>query len=137
MIYEGNKWFLKEQMTCNARQGFLEGPLVWNVIYDDFLRIYLPVGRSIFGFTDNVLVVCAAEDVGNQGLRINQSLWRVNRWLDSRSLEMSLEKTEALLLTDQRSFKYLNIILGEHEIAWSRSIKYLGVQLGQRLSFSE
>ena len=39
MIYEGEKWSFKEQMTCGAPQGSRVGPLVWNVIYDDFLRM--------------------------------------------------------------------------------------------------
>ena len=50
-------------------------------------------------------------------------------WLDSRSLKMAPEKTEALLVTDRRSFQYSRIRLGEHEIEWKKSIKYLRVQL--------
>ena len=47
------------------------------------------------------------------------------------------EKTEALLVTDRRSFKYPRIVLGEHEIEWKKSVKYLGVQLDRRLCFGE
>ena len=50
---------------------------------------------------------------------------------------MAPEKTEALLVTDRRSFKYPRIVLGKHEIKWKKSIKYLGVQLDRRLSFGE
>ena len=50
---------------------------------------------------------------------------------------MAPEKTEALLVTDRRSFQYPKIVLGEHEIKWEKSIKYLGVQLDRRLSFGE
>ena len=41
---------------------------------------------------------------------------------------MAPEKTEALLVTDRRSFQYPKIALGEHEIEWKMSIKYLEVQ---------
>ena len=41
VIYEGDKWSLKEEMTCGAPQGSRMGPLVWNVMYDDFLRMDL------------------------------------------------------------------------------------------------
>ena len=81
--------------------------------------------------------MCSAEDVGILELRINESLWRAKRWLDSRGLKIAPEKTEALLVTDRRSFQYPRIVLGEHEVAWKTSIKYLGVQLDRRLSFSE
>ena len=52
-------------------------------------------------------------------------------------LKMAPEKTEALLVTDRRSFIYPKILLGEHEIKWKKSIKYLGVQLDRRLIFGE
>ena len=132
-----SKWSLKEEMTCGAPQGSRVGPLVWNVMYDDILRMDLPAGTSIIGFADEALVVCDADDVGILELRINESLWREKRLLDSRCLKMALEKTEALLVTDRRSFQYPTIVLGEHEIEWKKIIKYLGVQLDRRLSFGE
>ena len=74
MIFEGDKWSLKEEMTCGAPQGSQVGPLVCNVIYEDFLRLELPAGTSIIGFQDDALVVCDAEDVRILELRINESL---------------------------------------------------------------
>ena len=76
-------------MTCGAPQGSWVGPLVWNVMYDDFLRLDLAAGKSIIGFTDDALVVCATEDVRLLELRINESLWRAKCWLDSRGLKMA------------------------------------------------
>ena len=116
-IYEGDKWSFKAEMTRGALQGSL-------------------VGTSI-SFVDNALIVCAADDVGILELRINKSLRRAKRWLDSRSLEMTLEKTETLLVRDRRSFRYPKIVLGEHDVTWSSRIKYLSVQLDRRLNFSE
>ena len=116
VIYEGDKWSFKEEMTCGAAQGSRVGPLVLNVMYDDFLCMGLLAGTSIIGFADDALVVCAADNVGILELRINDSLWRAKRWLDSRGLIMAPEMTEALLVTDSRSFQYPKIALGEHEI---------------------
>ena len=81
--------------------------------------------------------MCVAEDVRILELRINESLWRAKRWFDSRGLKMAPEKTEALLVTDRKSFLYLRIVFGEHEVEWKTSIKYLGVQLDRRLTFGE
>ena len=79
VIYEGDKWSLKEEMTSGAPQGSRVGPLVWNVMYDDFLRMYLPAGTSIISFAGDALVVCTADDVKILDLRINDSLWRAKR----------------------------------------------------------
>ena len=137
VIIEGDKWSLKEEMTCGAPQWSRVGPLVWNVMYDDFLRMDPPAGMSIIGFADDAFVVCAADDVRILELRINESLWRAKRWLDGRGFKMTREKTEALLVMDRRSFQHPRIVLGEHEVEWKTSIKYLGVQLDRRLNFVE
>ena len=63
VIYESDKWSLKEEMTCGVPQGSRVSPLVWNAMYDDFLRMDLPAGTNIIGFADDALVVCAADDV--------------------------------------------------------------------------
>ena len=110
-------------------------------MYDDFLRMDLPAGTTIIGFADDAVVACAAagaaDDIRILELRINESLWRLKRWLDARGLEMALEKTEALLATNRRSFSPPQILLGGLEVQWSRSLKYLGMQLDRRLSFGE
>ena len=106
-------------------------------MYDDFLRMNLPAGTSIIGFADDALDVCAADDVKILELSINESLWRAKRWLDSRCLKMAPEKTEALLVTNRRSFQYPKIVITEHESEWKKSFKYLGVQLDRRLSFGK
>ena len=93
-------------------------------------------GRGWF-HSFGTFVVCTADDVRILELRINESLWRAKRWLDSRGLKMAPEKTEAFLVTDRRSFQYPRIVLGEHEVDWKTSIKYLEVQLDRRLSFGE
>ena len=104
------------QRRWGAPQGSRVRPLVWNVIYVYFLCLELPAGTSIIAFADDALVVCAAEDVRILELRINESLWGAKRWLDSRGLKMATEKTEASKVRDRRSFQYLWIVLGEHEI---------------------
>ena len=111
--------------------------LLWNAVYDNFLRLDLRARTSIIDFVNDALVACAAEDVRILELRINGSLWRAKCWLDSKGLEMAPEKTEALLVMDRRSFQYPRIVLGEHEVKWKTSIRYLVVQLDRRLSFGE
>ena len=72
-----SSWF----QDASRRAGILVAPLkvrgfVWNVMYDDFLRMDLPAGASIIGFADDAIIMCAADDVGILELRINESLRR-------------------------------------------------------------
>ena len=61
-------------MTCSAPQGSRVGPLVWNVMCDDFLRMDLPAGTSIIGFAEDALIVCAVDDVRIVEPRINKTV---------------------------------------------------------------
>ena len=79
VIYESDKLSFKEEMTCGNPQGSRVGPLVWSVMYDNFLRMDIPAGTSIIGFADDALIVCAADDVRILELRISESLWRATR----------------------------------------------------------
>ena len=90
------------------------------------LRMDLPAGTSVIGFADDALVVCAAEDVGILKLRINESLWRAKRWLDSRGLKMAAEKTEALLVTERKSFSTQRLFLGNTKTCGKRVLSTCG-----------
>ena len=78
VIYEDDKWSLEEEMTSGVPEGSRVGPFMWNVIYNEFLRMDIPAGTSIIGFTDDALVVYAAADARISELRINVSLWQAN-----------------------------------------------------------
>ena len=84
VIYEGDKWSLKKEITSSAPQWSRVGPLVWNVMYDDFLRLELPAGTSIISFADDALVVCVAEHVGMIELRI--PLKRARLWWSQKEI---------------------------------------------------
>ena len=97
-------------MTCGSPQGSRVGPFMWNVMYDDLLHMDLLAETKNIGSVDDVLV-CLAGDVVILKLRINESLWRARRWLNKSCLEVDLEKTEALLVTDRRSLKWSKIVI--------------------------
>ena len=95
VMYEGDKYCLKVDITCGTSQGLQIGPIAYNVIYDDFLLLELPIGTSIIGFAYDGLVVCAAEDVKILELRIIESLRQAKRRLDSSKLKMGPENRGA------------------------------------------
>lgn len=135
VVYEGDSWTVKEEMTCGAPQGSRIGPIIWNITYDDFLKMDLPEATELVGFADDTLIVCAADNVDILELRINESLRRAKRWLDGRGLQMAIHKTEAVLVTDRRSFRTPVIELDGMEIKWKNQLTHLGVELDRKLNF--
>ncbi|CAH2019009.1 unnamed protein product [Acanthoscelides obtectus] len=135
ITYDTETWSMCEQMTCGAPQGSRIGPLLWNVMYDDFLRMELPEDTSIVGFADDAIMVSAAASVEVLGIKVNDSLSRAKRWMECRGLQMVLDKTEALLVTDRRSYQNPAIEIDGYRLEWKRQITYLGVELDRRLKF--
>ena len=83
---EDDKGFLKEEMTCGAPQGLRVGPLVWNVMYDDFLHMDLPAGTSIIGFADG-------DQTGRWTYRLIPEL---ATWLDRKHGQVGFYLAQAL-----------------------------------------
>lgn len=123
------------EMTGGAPQGSKIGPVLWNVMYDSFLEMELPDNTKIIGFADDAMVICASKNTKDLEVVVNDSLERVYRWLVKRKLTLAVDKTEAILVTDRRSFDFPKINICDKDIKWGKTMTYLGVELDQRLSF--
>ena len=64
--------------------------------------------------SDDALFVCAAEDVRILELRINESLWRLKRWIHSRGLTMA--RQEIFLIPEDRSRRTLGRKENKHQV---------------------
>ena len=89
-------------------------------------HVALIKGRGwVHSFGTSCTTTCWNEHRGLRGWRT----CRVHRW--------RRQNPRALLVTNRRSFQYPRIVLGEHEVDWKTSIKYLEVQLDRRLRFGK
>ena len=61
----------------------------------------IPRKLTFIGFAEDATIICPESNLELQEMKVNESLRRVNMWLESRKLQMALEKTEMLLVTDK------------------------------------
>ena len=101
IIYEDDDCSIEEEMTCKAPQGSRIGPYLWNTLYEDFSEMKLPGKVTLIGFADDAIIICPENNLELLEMKVNESLRRVKIWLESRKLQMALEKTEILLVTDK------------------------------------
>lgn len=124
-------------ITAGVPQGSVLGPLLWNLMYDEVLRLPLPSEVNIIGFADDIAIVTVAKHIHEVEDKTNFAIAKVKTWLESASLDLAEHKTEAILISSRKKVEYMSIKVGNQVIKSSHSLKYLGVVLDNRLNFKE
>ncbi|KAL4098645.1 hypothetical protein QTP88_023207 [Uroleucon formosanum] len=123
-------------VTCGVPQGSVLGPALWNVFYDDLLEIDMPPGVQLVSFVDDVAAIEISRIGPSAAELLKPALDTVAKWVRNNGLEIAPQKSEAVVLT--RKYRYDNPLLyvEDHVIPVKPAIRYLGVELDTRLSFT-
>lgn len=122
--------------TCGVPQGSVLGPSLWNAFYDDLLDTDMPPGVQLVAFADDVAVIGTSRTGPSAAALINPVLEMVNRWMRDNGLTVAPQKSEAVVLTGKYVFTDPVLLIEGHVIPVKPSIRYLGVELDTRLSFT-
>lgn len=136
-----NRIILDRHADCKITAGILQesviGSFLWNVVYDGVLRIYYLSGVKAIVYADDLAVVVAANDKDNLVYKMDETLWQVNTWMRDNLLEITPEKTEAVILCGKRNRKDIVFTIGNTQIKSNKHLKYLGVTVGENMHFGE
>lgn len=127
--------------TCNITggvpQGSVLGPLLWNIMYDEVLRLPMPAGTKTIGFADDVAVVVVAKYLEEVTQRVNEAVNKIRLWLSNNGLQLANQKTEVVLVSSRKEVESISLSVGGCDIPSQPSLRYLGVQIDNRLRFDE
>ena len=96
----------------------------------------MPPGTFLVGYADDIAAVIKARDTEEAEIRLRQVMVRTSAWLREHGLQLATHKTEIVLLTRWHIPREIDIRIQDGTIKTQQSIKYLGVRLDSKLTYS-
>lgn len=139
--YLEDRWITVEgkqiRVTCGVPQGSVLGPLLWNILYDEVLRIKLPEGATIIGFADDTAIIVEAKTKELLETHTNTALCRIENILEKKQLQLAPEKTEAIVLYGGRKLKEITLEVGRTAIQSKECLRYLGLHIARNSNMKQ
>lgn len=124
-------------VTMGVPQGSVLGPTLWNVLYNDVLKLEMEDGCKVIAYADDLALTVAAESASRLIQNANHSLGQISAWMEDHKLQLAPEKTEAVILNGGRDRGWITFRLNGVEIVPAKHVKYLGIWLDSRRNFGE
>lgn len=137
IIYEADGQKTEVKLTSGVPQGSVLGPTLWNVLYDDLLRVPLPEGVEYLAFADDVALVATAKEPYELEGKLTTAAGKVSSWLESIGLKLAAHKSEVVVITRMRKHNDIKVTIRGTEIKSSSSIKYLGIQIDEKMIYTK
>lgn len=124
-------------ITRGVPQGSVVGPLLWNITYDQVLRLRLPEGVEITGFADDTLLLVAGKTIEDIQNRTNEALAITSNKIKEIGLELSVHKTEAVLFTSKNKYVMPRVMIDNQELTIKQEMTYLGMIIEKHTLFKQ
>lgn len=122
-------------MSAGVPQGSILGPTLWNILYDDVLRLEVQEGVTLIAYADDLAIISLARNEEEMEFKLNFTLEEINKWMKENKLHVAPDKSQAIVIGGRKKYGQVNIILGGENINIENKLKYLGVVIDNKLSF--
>lgn len=125
---DGKKRYKKVER--GVPQGSVLGPLLWNITYDNMLRMPTSADCDIVCYADDTLVIVGGKNMEKAVDRANILLNIIARKIKWMGLQVAAEKSEAIRFRrrgEKSNKDEIGIIIKNTRIVIGNNIKYLGM----------
>ena len=123
--------------TRGCPQGGVLSPLLWSLVVDKLLQNLTEQGISCIGYADDVVAVVRGKSDSTLCDLLQYTLSIISEWCKTVGLKLNIAKTCVIPFTKRRKTNFRPITIEGSNLEWKREIKYLGITLDSKLTFSK
>lgn len=118
-------------------QGSVISPLIWTLVIDELLEFLSALGYFVIAYADDIVLLIRGAVLSATFEMMQAALRHVSEWCKGKSLQVNPAKTQVVLFTKRRKIGELPTLkMNGQPLEISSSVKYLGVHLDSKLTFS-
>lgn len=126
------------KIETGVPQGSVLGPLLWNITFDKVLKAKMENGCSLLAYADDTLIISTGESIESARRRMALQAARTAKNIKDLKLEIAASKTETVVFTPKKiPPPIIEITIDRQRISSKRTMKYLGVVMDDKLTFSD
>ena len=136
-IVSGANETVSKEADRGCPQGSICGPYIWNLVMDRLLFELQDIENCVVtAYADDLLVMI--EEDSRQRLESTSRIVveKIQAWSANVGVDISSDKSSVMLLKGRLSYTHTpNVFIGRNKLKYSINIKYLGITIGEGLSF--
>ena len=128
-----------KKVSKGCPQGSCCGPGFWNIQYNSLLSLEYTNHTEVIAFADDFLVITKGNTVLQAINYANIEMGKIESWARDNKYRFNELKSKTMLITrrKRRENKEINIFLNNKQLEQVNTMKYLGIVIDTRLTFTQ